>query len=409
MMNMMSKWDIFNCKKALFVCPHFPLPDRSKLNHTNIPIALLKIAGYMRGKGCTVKLCLLSEDNLDVEYDPEVIFINSIFTYWSSHVRHCVNVMRSTYPSATIVVGGIYATLHPEHCKEYTECDIVYTGLHPPSEQVQPAYDLLPFPCDTQIIHTSRGCIRNCKFCSTYKVEPHFICKKTIKDEINKPHIVIYDNNLLANPYIEDILLELIKLRKQHKIKSVESQSGFDGRIMTPRHARLLYKAGFKNIKIAWDNDLSDKDMIHEQIQLLINAGFNPRYISVFVLFNHDLSFDEVEEKRACLFRWGVQITNCRYVPTDCFDDNYNPHKNGQSEDEYYVHDGWTDALIRQFLRNCRRHNMCIRFGIKFHSKLFQLKKCPKEFISKHRLDTYDEVKDFLIDAWNPAEIHTVK
>ncbi len=83
-----------------------------------------------------------------------------------------------------------------------------------------------------------RGCIRKCGFCGTYIIEPKFLSKKTIKDEIIKKKLVFYDNNLLANPYIKNILEELIELKKEHKISYVESQSGFDGRILR-KHPEL--------------------------------------------------------------------------------------------------------------------------------------------------------------------------
>ena len=57
----------------------------------------------------------------------------------------------------------------------------------------------------------------------------------SIKGEIiqnKKKKVIFYDNNLLANEYIENILEELIELKKEKKITYVESQSGFDGRIL---------------------------------------------------------------------------------------------------------------------------------------------------------------------------------
>ena len=41
--------------------------------------------------------------------------------------------------------------------------------------------------------------------------------------------VITWDRN---NEYIEDILNELIELKKDKKISYVESQSGFDGRIL---------------------------------------------------------------------------------------------------------------------------------------------------------------------------------
>ena len=108
--------------------------------------------------------------------------------------------MLNKFPTAKIIGGGVYASLLPEHCKEFCGFDDVFTGIIPEAEKLTPAYDLVDV--DYQIIHTTRGCIRNCDFCGVYKVEPTFNYKKTIKDEIIKPKIIFYDNNFLANPHI---------------------------------------------------------------------------------------------------------------------------------------------------------------------------------------------------------------
>lgn len=294
--------EIKDIKKVLLVEPDFPIPNKSR-NHSNfLPISLLKIASYFRENGIKdVELIRFLEDKnkdynqttLDYEKPKSkkkastIIFVTSIFTYWSKHVKKAVTHYRIKYPDAFIIVGGIYPSLMEEHCKNNTLCDDVITGPIPEVEKCPPAYDLVDV--DYQIIHTSRGCIRQCGFCGTYIIEPDWICKSTIKEEIEenqrrqyehnkKPlkKIIFYDNNLLANEHIENILDDLIELKKEKKITYVESQSGFDGRILMkkPHLAEKLKKAGFKNPKIAWDHRLKDAPRIKKQIDLSIDAGF---------------------------------------------------------------------------------------------------------------------------------------
>lgn len=198
-------------------------------------------------------------------------------------MKETVKFYKNKYPYTPIIVGGIYASILPNHCKEFTECDDVITGIIEEAEKFKPSYDLVNV--DYQIIHTTRGCIRKCKFCGVYEVEPKWSYKKSIKKEIFKKRIIFYDNNLLANPNIKNILKELIKLKKEHKINYVESQSGFDGRILlkNPEIAGLLKKAGFKNPKIAWDGSLNEFNSIYTQIQILIKYGFKAKEISVFM------------------------------------------------------------------------------------------------------------------------------
>ena len=59
--------------------------------------------------------------------------------------------------------------------------------------------------------------------------------------------------------------------------------------------------------------------------------------ISVFMIYNYDLDYKELEKKRVYCFNWGVQVSDCRYRPLDRLDDGYNPAKHsGQTNDEYH-------------------------------------------------------------------------
>ena len=425
-------WIKEDTKNVLLVEPNFPIPSKSR-NHSNfLPIGLLKIASYLRSKSIDVELIryehkeetkavtsqtsLLPEENQsrlkDVknteENIPDLICVTSIFTYWSKYVKDAVQHFKNKYPDVPIIVGGIYASLMPQHCKEYTGCDDVIFGTIDEAEKLRPAYDLVDV--DYQILHTTRGCIRKCGFCGTYIIEPEWLCKKSIKDEIFMKKLIFYDNNLLANPYIEDILNELIELRKERKISYVESQSGFDGRILKkkPYLAKLLFDAGFKSPKIAWDHSVKQAPLIEEQIKILEDGGFKAKDISVFMIYNFDIPYSEMEEKRVKCWEWNVQITDCRFRPLDQTYDNYSPSKSkkGQTDKDYHIHYNWKDSEVRKFRRNVRRHNICVRHEVDYHSSLMERKKIPQEQAAEYQKTNYAEVKDKLPDAWTPAEFH---
>lgn len=412
---MFDDWINNEVNHVLLVEPNFPIPNKSR-NHKNfLPIGLLKIAALLRNKGINVTLVRHGiNENLDSFSDSkenyDLILITSIFTYWASYVKDAVSFYRKLYQNIPILVGGIYASLMPKQCKEYTQCDEVITGQIPEAELLYPAYDLVDV--DYQIIHTTRGCIRRCEACGVYNIEPIWCCKKSIKDEIKMKKLIFYDNNLLANKYIEDILEELIELKKNREISYIESQSGFDGRILIqkPYLAKMLKKAGFKNPKIAWDGPLNERSSIKKQVEILVNGGYSNKEISIFMLYNHDLYYEELEEKRVACFEFGVQIMDCRFRPLDSIKDDYNPAKrNGQSEDDYFIHPNWSDKAIRKFRRNVRRHNICIRHGTDYHSSLMERKKIPQDISRELRTLTYEEVdKNIIPDAWTPKKVHDV-
>lgn len=387
-------------EQILLVEPDFPVPPKSRNHHNFLPIGLLKIASLLRKYDKTIQLVRYNrKEKPVVNIKPTLILVTSIFTYWSKYVREAVQYYREQYPSAYIIGGGIYASLLPEHCRDYAGVDEVIPGQIPEAEELQPAYDLVDV--DYQILHTSRGCIRRCGFCGVYTIEPEWQYKKTIAREVCKKKLIFYDNNLLANPFIEHILRELISLRRHRKISYVESQSGFDGRLLidNPEYARLLREAGFKNPRIAWDGGYDEREQIREQIDILVGGGYRRKDISVFMIYNFHVGYEEMEYKRAFCFLLGVQVTDCRYRPLDSTVDGYNPRKRCQSGDEYFISENWCDEEVRGFRRNVRRHNICVRVGSDFHSSLLERGKVDKSFYKCSFVD----VVGVLGDAWCPG------
>jgi len=407
-------------KKILLVEPDFPIPAKSK-NHKNfLPIGLLKIGSYLRSKGIEVKLMRgVPKDLKDVgilSFGPQEVWITSLFTYWAKYVKDAVQYYKHAFPDAKIVVGGIYASLMKDRCKDFTGCDEVKEGVVLEAEKCFPAYDLIknanPHPIDYQIIHASRGCIRDCDFCGVRKIEPDFEPKSSIKGEIKKRKIVFYDNNFLASPYIEKILQELIELKKKKEILWCESQSGFDGRALKekPHLGEMIKNAGFRYPRIAWDWGYNHFKEIKEQVDILGAGGYNFKDIYIFMLYNWDIPFEEMERKRIKCLEWNVQIADCRYRPLDQISDNYNPRKE-QTDKDYHIHTeaGWTDALVKQFRKNVRRQNICVRHGFPFYSKDFERKKFREMMRPVKLLATKEEKIRYLekkgISFWLPDEI----
>src|SRR5574344_857207 len=105
-------------KNVMLVEPNFPVPPKSR-NHSNfLPIGLLKISSYLRNKSSHIELVRF-DGSIESETEPDVIFVTSLFTYWSEYVIEVVQYCKNKFPNSYIIVGGIYASLLPEHCKQY--------------------------------------------------------------------------------------------------------------------------------------------------------------------------------------------------------------------------------------------------------------------------------------------------
>lgn len=109
------------------------------------------------------------EDN---NFDPDIIYITSLFTYAWEPVHEVIRYYSQKYKKAEIIVGGIYATLCEEHLREaFKDRIMIHKGLFEEVEDLLPDYSLIP-EWDASIIFASRGCIRNCPFCSVKILEP---------------------------------------------------------------------------------------------------------------------------------------------------------------------------------------------------------------------------------------------
>jgi len=247
-------------------------------------IGLLKLATYFRKKNYEVHL---NRGNIESPFIPDKILVTSLFTYWAKYVKEAVEYYRLRYPYAKIVVGGIYATLLPKQCKEYTGCDTVFIGQHKTADKEKPAYDLVNV--DYQIIHGMRGCTRKCPFCGIWRLESlSFKNTLQIKKEISSNKIVFYDNNILVNPQIESILKMLSVIIINKRVIHCECQSGFDGRVIEkkPYLAKLLKSARFENIRLAWDFNYEQFPQVENWIKIFEDAGFHRCDIFVFMIFN---------------------------------------------------------------------------------------------------------------------------
>jgi pyruvate-formate lyase-activating enzyme len=379
-------------KSILLVEPDFPFPNKSKNKansvHKNfVPLGLLKLGSLHKDKGNKVKLVRGKKSEKEIGFVPNKILITSLFTYWSKYVWDNIEHYRGEFPKSEIELGGIYTTLHAD-TKKFKNLANKYRiniskGVNQEAEKYLPDYSLMP-DIDYHATHMMRGCIRRCKFCGTWRLEPQMTrkTKENIIDElkrIGKNKVVFYDNNILANPQIKDLLKEFAELKIKGKPIIFESQSGFDGRLLERDFelVLLLKKARFQNVRIAWDNSVDDKDSIKKQINFLVKAGYPAKNISVFMIYNFNTAYEDMFKKLNFCKKLGVQITDCRYRPLELDYDNYNPHlRNGQPEGSFHIHKeaGWTDWKIRDFRKQVRQHNIWIRYakdkGLKYNNKM---------------------------------------
>jgi len=282
-------------------------PQKSRKYHTPYPpLGLLKLAAYHQQRGDCVRLVNgISDDG----FEPDVIYVTSLFTYAWEPVHEVIRYYSTRYRRARVIVGGIYASLCSGHLKQTFGNRIeVYEGLVPEVEELLPDYSLVP-GCKASIVFSSRGCIRKCPFCSVPELEPKFEAKKSIKHLIYPGHkkVTLWDNNILASPYWRDIFDEL-----EESELEIDFNQGLDARLLTEETALRLKRLRIPIVRLAYDSK-GIKKSLKQAIGLLKDIGIDGRRMVVYCLYNHLDTPEDFLERIKDLIDWGVVSYPMRY------------------------------------------------------------------------------------------------
>jgi hypothetical protein len=251
------------------------------------PLGLMKLGSYYRSQGDEIKL-VRGNDELNTNFDPDIIEITSLFTYSWAPVHAAIEYYHEKFPQAKITVGGLYASIMPERIKTSYPFVEVHTGLHVEAEKYIPAYDILSTvpkwkDWKSSILFTTRGCIRKCPFCVVPELEGKIRTMITnIEPYIFPGHneIILWDNNFLASKQWKKTLLQL----KKSNLK-IDFNQGLDARLMDEEKANLLAELKGRNIRLAYDFK-GEKESIDKAVDCLESAGLRRRDIFFYTLFN---------------------------------------------------------------------------------------------------------------------------
>ena len=109
----------------------------------------------------------LDEQGFDASHPPDEVWISATMTYWWESVRDLTARLKQRFGSrTTILLGGIYPTLVPEHAARHTQADLVVVGEVEEANDLWPDLSLYEIAPAYAVVTPSRGCPYNCAYCA---------------------------------------------------------------------------------------------------------------------------------------------------------------------------------------------------------------------------------------------------
>ncbi len=281
---------------------------------------------------------------------PDMVFVGSGMTYWAPGPQTALALCRKIWPKTPLVLGGVYASLLPEHARRSCAADLVVAGplerpdnweavwrlagapapAIPQGAGLSLAEDLYPGAAFAPILG-SRGCPYGCAYCASKRLFPGFspappqalLASVMRRYAAGTRHFAFYDDALLVDfddrlgPLLEGMLSAGLDL-------ALHTPNAVHAALLGPKACRLLKACGLSHVRIGLeslnfsgrlDRKLQREDW-EEAVDNLLAAGFAPEEIGLNLLFmlpGQDL--ERLAEDVRALRRRGFRVHLSDYSP----------------------------------------------------------------------------------------------
>jgi len=256
---------------------------------------------------------------------PTAILVTSLMTYWYPGVSAVIRLAREHFPQAPVILGGIYASLCPEHAREHSGAHRVVTGpgeaalpdilaeitgFTPPrltaadpddlDSRPYPALDLLDQTSYIPIL-TSQGCPLDCLYCASRLLQPVYrrrrpqaVAAELIhwQDRLGLSDAAFYDDALLLKA-ADHLLAILEELGRRGRAFRFHTPNGLHARLITREVAAGLKRANFTTLRLGVETTALGTARLDAKLQAgeleaalayLREAGFASKEMGVYLL-----------------------------------------------------------------------------------------------------------------------------
>jgi radical SAM superfamily enzyme YgiQ (UPF0313 family) len=267
----------------------------------------------------------------------DAVLIQTSMTYWYSGVQEVIQDIRELQPAAKIILGGIYATLCPDHARSLG-ADLVIEG-----NKLEPLWRLLSvkpesgvpyWPSDEAgvgVLKITEGCPFRCTYCSAPLMWPEFTERPT-GDCLNELHhltrtgvnnVAFYDDALLY--HADRILIPFLRAAGKAKMPVFfHTPNALNARFITSDLARLMVKSGFagfflglESIAPSWQRATGSKvssDEFAAAVKSLREAGASS--ITSYIILGHpELDSLDVELSIRFAHQCGSKVLLSEFSP----------------------------------------------------------------------------------------------
>ncbi|MBU2054374.1 MAG: B12-binding domain-containing radical SAM protein [Proteobacteria bacterium] len=285
---------------------------------------------------------------------PDLVMVTSMMTYWYPGVWAAIELVRTAFPGAPVVLGGNYVTLCPQHAlgsgADFCLAGPAETSLPPLFKDLYnrdmpfiPDADLdsHPYPAFDLILQreqipvlTSRGCPYRCSYCASHLLNDRFRRRDPIRiaDEIEfwqqrlgVRNFSFYDDALLVDP--AELAIPLLREIVRRKLPiQFHCPNGLHLRNISPELASLMFQAGFKTLRFGFEtSDVArqaatggkvSNEGLAEAIACLKRAGYQDREIGIYLLCGlPGQTAEEVKESVRFVQSFGARPILAEYSP----------------------------------------------------------------------------------------------